>query len=44
MRNLALFLKYDGTAYHGWQVQKNACSVAQTLEEARRMSSAIRCI
>ena len=27
MRNLALFLKYDGTAYHGWQVQKNACSV-----------------
>ena len=34
MRNLALFLKYDGTAYHGWQVQKNACSVAQTLEEA----------
>ena len=34
MRNLALFLKYDGTAYHGWQVQTNACSVAQTLEEA----------
>ena len=34
MRNHALFLKYDGTAYHGWQVQKNACSVAQTLEEA----------
>lgn len=34
MRNIALFLKYDGSAYHGWQVQKNACSVAQTLEEA----------
>ena len=34
MRNIALFLKYDGSAYHGWQVQKNARSVAQTLEEA----------
>ena len=34
MRNIALFLKYDGTAYHGWQVQKNVRSVAQTLEEA----------
>jgi len=34
VRNIALFLKYDGSAYHGWQVQKNARSVAQTLEEA----------
>ena len=34
MRNIALFLKYEGTAYHGWQVQKNAVTVAQTLEEA----------
>lgn len=34
MRNIALFLKYEGTCYHGWQVQKNACTVAQTLEEA----------
>ena len=34
MRNIALYLKYEGTAYHGWQVQKNACTVAQTLEEA----------
>ena len=34
MRNIALFLKYDGSAYHGWQVQKNARTVAQTLEEA----------
>ena len=37
MRNIALFLKYDGTAYHGWQVQKNARTVAQTLEEAAAM-------
>ena len=34
MRNIALFLKYDGSAYHGWQVQKNARTVGQTLEEA----------
>lgn len=34
MRNIALFLKYDGSAYHGWQVQKNARTVAQTVEEA----------
>ena len=34
MRNIALFLKYDGSAYHGWQVQKNARTVEQTIEEA----------
>ena len=34
MRNIALFLRYDGSAYHGWQVQRNARTVAQTLEEA----------
>ena len=33
-RNLALRLSYTGTAYHGWQVQKNAVSVAETLEKA----------
>ncbi len=34
MRNIALFLTYEGTAYHGWQVQKRDISVAQTMEEA----------
>ena len=33
-RNIALKLMYNGTAYHGWQVQKNAVSVAETLEKA----------
>lgn len=33
-RNIALKLMYVGTAYHGWQVQKNALSVAETLEKA----------
>ncbi len=32
--NVALILSYDGTAYHGWQVQKNGASVQQTLTEA----------
>ena len=34
MRNIALRLKYDGSRYHGWQVQKTEISVAQTVEEA----------
>lgn len=36
MRNLAIFLTYVGTAYHGWQVQKNECSVGETVERAVR--------
>ena len=32
--NIALILSYDGTAYHGWQVQKNGSSIQQTLTEA----------
>ena len=34
MRNIALFLTYVGTKYHGWQVQKKDISVAQTMEQA----------
>lgn len=34
MRNIALKLMYVGTAYHGWQVQKNAVTVQETLEKA----------
>ena len=34
MRNLLLTLSFDGSAYHGWQVQKNACTVQQTLQDA----------
>ena len=32
--NIALILSYDGTAYHGWQTQKNGASIQQTLTEA----------
>ena len=44
MRNIALKLMYNGAAYHGWQVQKNAVSVAETLQRALTMvcGSAVR--
>ena len=34
MKNIALRLRYDGSRYHGWQVQKNEISVCQTMQEA----------
>jgi len=33
-RNIALRLSYDGTAYHGWQKQKNAVSISEVLRQA----------
>ena len=33
MRNIALILMYNGTAYHGWQVQKTEISVARDAGE-----------
>ncbi len=37
MRNIALKLMYNGSAYHGWQVQKNAVTVCETMERALSM-------
>ena len=34
MRNLLVTIKYDGSAYHGWQVQKNAVTVQQVFQHA----------
>lgn len=34
MRNIKLKLQYDGTAYHGWQIQKNAVTVQETVKKA----------
>ena len=34
MRNIALKLMYNGSAYHGWQIQKTEVTVAQTLQRA----------
>lgn len=32
--NIKLTLQYDGTAYHGWQIQPNAITVQETLKNA----------
>ena len=32
MRNIALRIRYDGSKYHGWQVQKNDVSVWATVQ------------
>lgn len=37
MRNIVLFLTYEGTAYHGWQTQKRLSTVQETLEKAVSM-------
>lgn len=34
MKNIAIRLSFDGTNYHGWQIQKNAVSVCGTLQAA----------
>ncbi|PYG85685.1 tRNA pseudouridine(38-40) synthase [Ruminiclostridium sufflavum DSM 19573] len=34
MRKIKLKIEYDGTNYHGWQIQKNANSVQETIEKA----------
>ena len=48
MNHIALRLGYDGAAYHGWQRQKNAATVQETLENAlsrlyKRKVTAIGC-
>lgn len=37
MRNILLTLCYDGTNYHGWQCQKNAPTVQETLQNAVKL-------
>jgi tRNA pseudouridine38-40 synthase len=32
MTNYKLTIEYDGTAYHGWQIQKNDITVQETIE------------
>lgn len=34
MKRFLLTIQYDGTNYHGWQVQKNAITVQQVLQDA----------
>lgn len=37
MRNLLLTISYKGTGYHGFQVQKNAKTVCETLQDAMQV-------
>ncbi len=37
MRNIAIVISYLGTAYHGWQIQKDLVTVQETLEKAVAM-------
>ncbi|MCI8360281.1 MAG: tRNA pseudouridine(38-40) synthase TruA [Clostridiales bacterium] len=41
-RRLLLTLRYDGTGYHGWQVQKNGVTVQETLQNALEAVLAVR--
>ncbi|MGN0454687.1 MAG: tRNA pseudouridine(38-40) synthase TruA [Ruminococcus sp.] len=34
LRNLLLTISYDGSFFHGWQIQKNAVTVQQVFQEA----------
>lgn len=46
MRNIALKLMYVGTAYHGWQIQKNAITVQEALEHgiSKVVKHPVRCV
>lgn len=34
LRNVKITISYDGSSYHGWQIQQNAVSVQQVFQEA----------
>ena len=34
MQRYFIYLSYDGTAYHGWQVQPNGISVQEEMQKA----------
>ncbi len=42
MQRLLLTLRYDGTRYHGWQVQPNGVTVQETLQDAVERLTGVR--
>lgn len=42
MSRLLITLRYDGTAYHGWQVQPNGMTVQQALQDAVEAVTGVR--
>jgi len=43
MNNVKLTIEYDGTNYHGWQEQKNAVTVQQTIKDAIKTLTGEEC-
>ena len=41
MQRYFIYMAYDGTRYHGWQIQPNGISVQQVLQEA--LQTLLRC-
>jgi tRNA pseudouridine38-40 synthase len=41
-RNIRLTIQYDGTHYAGWQFQKNAASIQETIEDALKRIFGLR--
>ncbi len=44
MMRIKLIIEYDGTNYGGWQKQKNARTVQETLEDAILRATGLRCL
>ena len=42
MRNLLLTLSYDGSGYHGWQIQENAPTVQEAFQAALYRATGLR--
>ncbi|MDY3929040.1 MAG: tRNA pseudouridine(38-40) synthase TruA [Clostridia bacterium] len=42
MRNIKLTIQYDGTNYHGWQVQENAVTVQEVMENALKRLTGVK--
>ena len=44
--NIAVILSYDGTAYNGWQIQKNGPSIQESMETAvfRVLGQKVHCL
>lgn len=42
MRNLLLTIAYDGSRYHGWQVQENALTVQEVFQKALFSATGLR--
>ncbi|MBQ3150529.1 MAG: tRNA pseudouridine(38-40) synthase TruA [Clostridia bacterium] len=42
MRNLLITMRYDGSAYHGWQVQQNAVTVQQVFQDSIEKLTGVR--